>query len=617
MAGLNLFTNNAATTLASGINNVVTSLTVASTTGGLFPSPTGSQYFYCTLSNLSGSILEIVKVTARSSDTFTIVRGQDGTAAQSFSAGDKVELRLTAADLGNFPQLDSTNTFAQAQTFSTPIAYSSGGTGLSTLGTNGQVLQSNGSAIVWAAAGGSTTLTTTSFTATAGQTTFTVTYTPALLQGVYRNGVKLDPADYTSTSGTAIVLNTGAIVGDNIQVQYFSSLATSTAVNSISFGSTGLTPSTASTGAVTVAGTLATSNGGTGLSGANPFSSGGAVYASSSTTLTSGILPATAGGTNFSGTPTAGGIIYGNGSSMIPTAAGTTGQVLTSQGSSAPIWAAASGGTQIYRQRTLASGTTYTVPSDVKSFYVFVFGSTGGNGTSAFGGKGGRGYSEKYYASPTTSYTYSIGAGGTFSGTTGNAGGSTTFGGVITVTGSSGTSGSSGATGGSGSGGDFNASGGTGGAGDYLSATGGGGGGSGSRAGNGYAGASWFSPGPCVTTVGAGGGTGGAASGGTPGIPATSKAAGALTLPWNLGSEAFSGGSGGGEGATGISVTTCIGTGLSASTPLYYTTWTNNLQAVSSLVAPILNAMSTPTASPGSYSSNGVQGIICIVELLK
>ena len=36
------------------------------------------------------------------------------------------------------------------------------------------------------------------------------------------------------------------------------------AVSSVSFGSTGLTPSTATTGAVTVAGTLAIANGGTG-----------------------------------------------------------------------------------------------------------------------------------------------------------------------------------------------------------------------------------------------------------------------------------------------------------------------------------------------------------------
>jgi hypothetical protein len=117
MAGLNLFTNNAATTLASSINNSVTSLSVAAGTGTLFPTLTGSEYFFCTLANTAGTV-EIVKVTARSTDTFTIVRGQDGTAAVSWSSGDKVELRLTRIDLLNFPQLDSTNTFATTQTFS-------------------------------------------------------------------------------------------------------------------------------------------------------------------------------------------------------------------------------------------------------------------------------------------------------------------------------------------------------------------------------------------------------------------------------------------------------------------------------------------------------------------
>ena len=75
MAGLNLFTNNAATTLASSILVGATSLTVAAGTGALFPSLAGSAYFYCTLSNTTGTTIEIVKVTARSTDTFTIVRG--------------------------------------------------------------------------------------------------------------------------------------------------------------------------------------------------------------------------------------------------------------------------------------------------------------------------------------------------------------------------------------------------------------------------------------------------------------------------------------------------------------------------------------------------------------
>ena len=133
MAGLNLFTNNAATTLASSILVGATSLTVAAGQGALFPTLAGSAYFYCTLSNTAGTTIEIVKVTARSTDTFTIVRAQDNTTASAFTAGDKVELRLTAIDLQNFPQLDSTNTFAQAQTFTSPIAIASGGTGASTL----------------------------------------------------------------------------------------------------------------------------------------------------------------------------------------------------------------------------------------------------------------------------------------------------------------------------------------------------------------------------------------------------------------------------------------------------------------------------------------------------
>ena len=116
-----LFTNNASTTLASSINSSVTSLTVASGQGTLFPNPTGSQYFYCTISNVAGTLREIVKVTAVSTDTFTIVRGQDNTSAQSWTTGDVVELRVTAADLENFGQLDSVNTWASGQVFVAPV----------------------------------------------------------------------------------------------------------------------------------------------------------------------------------------------------------------------------------------------------------------------------------------------------------------------------------------------------------------------------------------------------------------------------------------------------------------------------------------------------------------
>lgn len=99
MASSYQFTNNAASTLASGITAGDTSITVAAGTGGAFPTLTGSQFCYCTLQNTTGTVVEIVKVTARSGDVFTVVRAQDNTSASSFSTGDKFELRLTAGEL--------------------------------------------------------------------------------------------------------------------------------------------------------------------------------------------------------------------------------------------------------------------------------------------------------------------------------------------------------------------------------------------------------------------------------------------------------------------------------------------------------------------------------------
>ena len=90
------FTNNANSTLASGINSSVTSMTVADASS--FPSLSGANdYCYLTLQESGGTTREIVKATARSSNTFTIVRGQDNTSAATWSSGILVELRITSA----------------------------------------------------------------------------------------------------------------------------------------------------------------------------------------------------------------------------------------------------------------------------------------------------------------------------------------------------------------------------------------------------------------------------------------------------------------------------------------------------------------------------------------
>tara|TARA_B100001063_G_scaffold135223_1_gene126493 strand:+ start:15 stop:1988 length:1974 start_codon:yes stop_codon:yes gene_type:complete len=64
---------------------------------------------------------------------------------------------------------------------------------------------------------------TTTYTATADQTTFTgggLSYTPGYLD-VYVNGVRLTGGDFTATNGTSVVLTQAAFVGDIIDVVSF------------------------------------------------------------------------------------------------------------------------------------------------------------------------------------------------------------------------------------------------------------------------------------------------------------------------------------------------------------------------------------------------------------
>jgi hypothetical protein len=161
-------------------------------------------------------------------------------------------------------------------------------------------------------------------------------------------------------------------------------------VTTISFGSTGLTPSTATSGAVTVAGTLAVANGGTGVttstgSGANVLATSPTLVTPvlgtpSSGTLTSCTgLPLTTGVTGTLGvanggtgatTITANSVILGNGTSSLGSnlvAPGTNGNVLTSNGSTWTSAAPAGGGVTSLNGQTGAidNTTQYAIGSYV------------------------------------------------------------------------------------------------------------------------------------------------------------------------------------------------------------------------------------------------------------
>ena len=94
------------TTLASGISNSATTMTVATGTGsalmGGVTLASGNIDIFTVAIDPDTQSEEIVFVTAVSSDTLTIVRGQAGTSAIAHSGGATVKHVLTSSDLNAF-----------------------------------------------------------------------------------------------------------------------------------------------------------------------------------------------------------------------------------------------------------------------------------------------------------------------------------------------------------------------------------------------------------------------------------------------------------------------------------------------------------------------------------
>ena len=64
---------------------------------------------------------------------------------------------------------------------------------------------------------GSSSRTVTSFTATSGQTTFSISYVPGQID-VFYNGARLSSTEYTATDGATVVLNTAATLNAIVEV---------------------------------------------------------------------------------------------------------------------------------------------------------------------------------------------------------------------------------------------------------------------------------------------------------------------------------------------------------------------------------------------------------------
>lgn len=88
--------NNAFSTLSVAVTTSgQATLTLQTGHGARFPSPQNPDYFMVTLDD--GTNVEVCTCIARSGDALTVLRGQEGTTAQSsFATGTRVALRITA-----------------------------------------------------------------------------------------------------------------------------------------------------------------------------------------------------------------------------------------------------------------------------------------------------------------------------------------------------------------------------------------------------------------------------------------------------------------------------------------------------------------------------------------
>jgi hypothetical protein len=342
--------------------------------------------------------------------TGTLTTDQGGTGQSSYTAGDliyyatgtaftKLALGSSTTILtssGTAPQwsaasgvtVGTATNLAGGAAGSVPYQTASGATSFLSIGTSNFVLTSTGSAPTWTANTGtgnvvratSPTLTTpvlgvATATSLNGLTVSTTTGTLTLANGSTLATSGANSITLTSTGATNVTLPTSGTLA-----------TTSNTVATISFGTTGLTPSTATGGAVTVAGNLSPANGGTGVSNnalntltfTGNYSLGLTLNGNTSVTLpttgtlatlagaetltnktinganntisninlasqVTGTLPFGNGGTGNSATPTNGQLLIGNGSGF-SLATLTQGSGITITNSSGGITIAASGG---------------------------------------------------------------------------------------------------------------------------------------------------------------------------------------------------------------------------------------------------------------------------------
>jgi|5_EtaG_2_1085323.scaffolds.fasta_scaffold16763_4 hypothetical protein len=375
------------------------------------------------------------------------------------------------------------------------------------------------------------------YTATAGQTSFsgsdnnsqTLTYTDSAYIDVYQNGILLVPSDYTATTGTTVVLDTGATVNDSVQMVVYDVFSVADTVSKSAGGTFD--------GDITSGGTLNIA--GTTTPPSSP--SAGDLWFNSATSTVSAVSSKALAVYN--------GDAWNQMSNLFAATGGTESTY-------------SSGGTN-YKVHTFTSSGTFTVSGFSGSVEVLIIAGGGGGGGHSGGGGGAGGL--LYYGAETPktpngaaisvtpqSYSIVVGAGGAGSGAPYNtvdgrgvSGANSSAFGYTSIGGGGGgsanSSGLAGRDGGSGGGGSRQTAGGS-----ATSGQGNAGGGSGSPS---YASAHY--PGHGGGGAGAVGGAGTTSAGGAGGVGLQYSISGSATYYAGGGGGTLQDGGGGDKGAGG------------------------------------------------------------------
>ena len=220
--GVNITVGNFATKTICGVQSgtkalVINTVAANSTTGD----PDTLFVKYISGGSVTDKVQGISVDTAGSQYSSVPLVNITGGGATSILGADIVTRNLKATGL---------STFVGQSEFDGNAKFDSTITAGGSAGSNGQYLKTTGSGVEWASF--PTLRTRQTFTASAGQTAFSFSYTINFIY-VFVNGIKLTDAEFTATNGSTVVLAVGCFVGDIVELVGYNPISVGSASGSL------------------------------------------------------------------------------------------------------------------------------------------------------------------------------------------------------------------------------------------------------------------------------------------------------------------------------------------------------------------------------------------------